>query len=698
MPFGRFLGTRRGVCENGAVDFYSAYRHDFVRVAACTHHTTLADPLANAESALRMARECHDEGVALAVFPELTLSGYSIEDILLQDTLLDAVEDAIDELVSASANLLPVLVVGAPLRRRNRIYNTAVVIHRGTVLGVAPKSYLPTYREFYERRQVAPGDDQGGVIRLGGSEVPFGPDLLFSATDLPGFVLHVEICEDMWVPVPPSAEAALAGATVLANLSGSPITIGRADDRKLLARSASSRCLAAYVYAAAGEGESTTDLAWDGQTMIYENGVLLAESERFPKGERMSIADVDIELLRAERLRMGTFDDNRRHHCDVTDRFRHVEFVVDPPTGDIGLRRAVERFPFVPSDPERLQQDCYEAYNIQVSGLEQRLRALNYPKVVIGVSGGLDSTHALIVAARAMDREGRPRSDILAFTLPGFATGDRTKTNAIALGKALGVTFAEIDIRDTASLMLSEMDHPFSRGETVYDVTFENVQAGLRTDYLFRLANQRGGIVLGTGDLSELALGWSTYGVGDQMSHYNVNGGVPKTLIQHLIRWVISSGQFDDDVNAVLQSVLDTAITPELVPTGEDEEIQSSEAKVGPYVLQDFSLFQVLRYGFRPSKVAFLAWHAWHDPERGAWPAGYPVPERPVYSLAEIRHWLQVFVQRFYSFSQFKRSALPNGPKVSSGGALSPRGDWRAPSDMSARIWLAEIEREVPQA
>jgi NAD+ synthase (glutamine-hydrolysing) len=502
----------------------------------------------------------------------------------------------------------------------------------------------------------------------------------------------------MWVPVPPSAEAALAGATVLANLSGSPITIGRADDRKLMARSASSRCLAAYVYAAAGEGESTTDLAWDGQTMIYENGVLLAESERFPKGERMSIADVDIELLRAERLRMGTFDDNRRHHCDVTDRFRHVEFVVDPPTGDIGLRRAVERFPFVPSDPERLQQDCYEAYNIQVSGLEQRLRALNYPKVVIGVSGGLDSTHALIVAARAMDREERPRSDILAFTLPGFATGDRTKTNAIALGKALGVTFAEIDIRDTASLMLSEMDHPFSRGETVYDVTFENVQAGLRTDYLFRLANQRGGIVLGTGDLSELALGWSTYGVGDQMSHYNVNGGVPKTLIQHLIRWVISSGQFDDDVNAVLQSVLDTAITPELVPTGEDEEIQSSEAKVGPYVLQDFSLFQVLRYGFRPSKVAFLAWHAWHDPERGAWPAGYPVQERPVYSLAEIRHWLEVFVQRFYSFSQFKRSALPNGPKVSSGGSLSPRGDWRAPSDMSARIWLAEIEREVPRA
>jgi NAD+ synthase (glutamine-hydrolysing) len=679
------------------MDFYSAYRHGFVRVAACTHHTTIADPAANAESVLRLARACHDDAVALAVFPELTLSGYSIEDILLQDALLDAVEEALVEVVAASAVLLPVLVVGAPLRHGHRIYNTAVVIHRGRVLGVVPKSYLPTYREFYERRQVAAGDDQRGVIRLGGAAVPFGPDLLFAAADLPGFVLHVEICEDMFVPVPPSAEAALAGATVLANLSGSPITIGRAEDRALLARSASSRCLAAYIYAAAGEGESTTDLAWDGQTMIWENGLLLAQSERFPRGERRSIADVDLELLRSERLRMGTFDDNRRHHGVTAETFRRVEYQLDPPVGDIGLRREVERFPFVPSDPQRLEQDCYEAYNIQVAGLEQRLRALNYPKLVIGVSGGLDSTHALIVAARAMDREGRPRSDILAFTLPGFATGERTKGNAIRLAAALGVTFEELDIKSTAELMLKEMGHPFSRGEKVYDVTFENVQAGLRTDYLFRLANQRGGIVLGTGDLSELALGWSTYGVGDQMSHYNVNGGVPKTLIQHLIRWVISSHQFDDTVNDVLQSVLDTEITPELIPTGEDEEIQSSEAKVGPYVLQDFSLFQVLRYGFRPSKVAFLAWHAWSDADRGDWPAGFPEDKRPAYSLKEIRHWLQVFAQRFYSFAQFKRSAMPNGPKVSHGGSLSPRGDWRAPSDMSARTWLDEIEREIPE-
>jgi NAD+ synthase (glutamine-hydrolysing) len=679
------------------VNFFSAYSHGFARVAACTHHTALADPAANAASVLRIARECHNDGVAVAVFPELTLSGYSIEDILLQDSLLDAVQSAIGDIAAASTDLLTVLVVGAPLRHLHRVYNTAVVIHRGRILGVAVKSYLPTYREFYERRQMAPGDDIRGTIRVLGDEVPFGPDLLFAADDVAGLVLYVEICEDMFVPVPPSAQAALAGATVLANLSGSPITIGRAEDRKLLVRSASARCLAAYLYAAAGEGESSTDLAWDGQTMIYENGRLLAESERFPKGDRRSVADVDLGLLRAERLRMGTFDDNRRHHQGDLDGFRRIGFRLDPPSGDVGFRREVERFPFVPSDPVRLEQDCYEGYNIQVSGLEQRLRALSYPKVVIGVSGGLDSTHALIVAAKAMDREGRPRSDILAFTLPGFATGERTKDNAIRLSKALGVTFEEIDIRATAHLMLTEMGHPFSRGEEVYDITFENVQAGLRTDYLFRIANQRAGIVLGTGDLSELALGWSTYGVGDQMSHYNVNAGVPKTLIQHLIRWVISSGQFDDEVGEIMRSVLDTEITPELVPVGEGEQVQSSEAKVGPYALQDFSLFQVLRYGFGPAKIAFLAWHAWSDPQRGDWPPGYPADKRRAYTLGEIRGWLTVFVRRFYSFSQFKRSALPNGPKVSHGGSLSPRGDWRAPSDMGARVWLDEIEREVPQ-
>ncbi|MFJ3492840.1 NAD(+) synthase [Streptomyces sp. NPDC086091] len=680
-------------------NFWSIYEHGFARVAACTGYAAIAEPQANAEAVLRQARRCAEDGVAVAVFPELCLTGYSIEDLLLQDAVLDEVEAALAAVVTGSAELPTVLAVGAPLRHRNRLYNCAVLVHRGRVLGVAPKSYLPNYREFYEKRQIAAGDDErGGTIRVGGLDVtvPFGTDLLFTAEDVPGLVLFAEICEDMWVPVPPSAEAALAGATVLLNLSGSPITVGRAEDRRLLCRSASARCTAAYVYAAAGLGESTTDLSWDGQTMIYENGALLAETERFARADQYATADVDLDLLRQERMRTGSFDDNRRTHAARTAGFREVAFRLDPPRTDLGLRRRVERFPFVPADAERLAQDCYEAYNIQVAGLQQRMASIGDPKIVIGVSGGLDSTHALIVAAKAMDRAGRPRTDILAFTLPGFATGDHTKGNAHRLMKALGVTAAELDISPTARLMLQEMDHPFSSGEPVYDITFENVQAGLRTDYLFRLANQRGGIVLGTGDLSELALGWCTYGVGDQMSHYNVNGGVPKTLIQHLIRWVISSGQFaaEEGADATLAAILDTEISPELVP---GEELQSTESKIGPYALHDFSLFHVLRHGFRPSKIGFLAWHAWHERDAGAWPPGFPEADRTAYDLPEIRHWLEYFLRRFFGFAQFKRSALPNGPKVLAGGSLSPRGDWRAPSDSTARAWLRELERwELP--
>ncbi|MEU5026045.1 NAD(+) synthase [Streptomyces milbemycinicus] len=673
------------------MNFRSIYQHGFARVAACTGRTVIADPHANAEAVLRQGRRCAREGVAVVVFPELCLSGYSIEDLLLQDALLDQVEAALRAVVAGSADLLTVLVVGAPLRHRNRVYNCAVMVHRGRVLGVVPKSYVPNYRELYERRQIAAGDDErGGTIRVDGAMVPFGVDLLFAAQDVPGLVLHAEICEDMWVPVPPSAEAALAGATVLVNLSGSPITVGRAEDRRLLCRSASARCLAAYVYAAAGLGESTTDLSWDGQTMIYENGVLLAETDRFPLDDRYAVADVDLDLLRQERQRMGTFDDNRRAHAARTGGFRQVPFRLGPPRADLGLRRRVERFPFVPVDPDRLALDCYEAYSIQVAGLQQRLATIGGPKVVIGVSGGLDSTHALIVAARAMDRAGRPRGDILAFTLPGFATSDHTKDNAHKLMHALGVTAAELDITPTARLMLREMGHPFASGEPVYDITFENVQAGLRTDYLFRLANQRGGVVLGTGDLSELALGWSTYGVGDQMSHYNVNAGVPKTLIQHLIRWVIGSGQFDEQTGAILAAILDTEISPELVP---GKEPQSTESQIGPYALHDFTLHHVLRHGFRPSKIAFLAWHAWHDRDAGAWPPGFPEAERVAYDLPEIRHWLEVFCRRFFAFAQFKRSAMPNGPKVSAGGSLSPRGDWRAPSDSTAEAWLRDLTR-----
>ncbi|MDP3894597.1 NAD(+) synthase [Nocardioides sp.] len=717
------------------MDFYSAYAHGFARVAACTVPVRPADPAANARAVLEQARECHEEGVAVAIFPELVLSGYAVDDLLLQDTLIEAVEAAVLEITEASVDLLPVLVVGAPLVHGTRLVNAAVVIHRGEVLGVAPKSYLPTYREFYERRHFAPGDDRrGGTIRLRGldHDVPFGPDLIFTASDVRGLALHVEVCEDMWVPVPPSAEAALAGATVLANISGSPITIGRAEERRLLVRGASARCLAAYLYAAAGQGESTTDLSWDGQTMIYETGKLMDETERFPEGSRRSVADIDLDLLRQERLRQGTFDDNRRtlgistrsqsdlldrrggSQSDLLDRrggsqgdlpdqrgrgFRTVSFELRPPAGDIGLHRKVDRFPFVPDDPQRLALDCFEAYNIQVSGLVQRLHSMGQPKVIIGVSGGLDSTQALIVAAKAMDRLGRPRSDIHAFTLPGFATGDTTKSYATRLSTALGVTFEEIDIQPAARQMLEDLDHPYADGESVYDVTFENVQAGLRTDYLFRLANHRGGLVLGTGDLSELALGWCTYGVGDQMSHYAVNTGVPKTLIQHLIRWVIDEGVLGDgaDANDVLQEILDQEITPELIPAEEGEQPQSTEAAIGPYSLQDFTLFHVLRYGFRPSRIAFLAHHAWHDADHGDWPPGFPAARRTAYDLATIRRWLVVFARRFFA-SQFKRSALPNGPKVSAGGSLSPRGDWRMPSDADATAWLAEIDAHVPEA
>lgn len=679
------------------MDFDSCYAHGFARVAACTIPVAIADPATNAASVLAEARACHDEGVAVAIFPELCLTGYAIDDLVLQDAVLDATLEALADIVEASKDLRPVLVVGAPLLKGNRLFNTAVVIHRGTVLGVAPKSFLPTYREFYEARYYASGEDQRGEsITLGGVEVPFGRDLLFRAADVPGLALFVEICEDMWVPIPPSAYAALGGATVVANISGSPITVARSEDRRLLVRSASARCAAAYLYAAAGEGESSTDLSWDGQTMVYECGDLLGETERFPAGPRRTVVDVDLDRIRQERIRQGTFDDNRHQARVETGDLDVIEFTLDPPTGDIGLRRVVDRFPFVPDDPARLAQDCYEAYNIQVSGLEQRLRAIGDPKVVIGVSGGLDSTHALIVAAKAMDRLRRPRTDILAFTMPGFATSDYTKSNAYRLGNALGVTFEEIDIRPTALQMLTDLGHPFGRGEEVYDITFENVQAGLRTDYLFRLANQRNGIVLGTGDLSELALGWCTYGVGDQMSHYTVNSGVPKTLIQHLIRWTVSTDQFNAETDAVLLEIVDQEITPELIPTKEGEDGQSTEASVGPYALQDFTLFYVLRHGFRPSKIAFLARHAWSDASRGHWPAGYPEERQLAYDLPTIKKWLGVFVNRFFGFSQFKRSALPNGPKVSAGGSLSPRGDWRMPSDANARVWLADLEK-VPE-
>ena len=691
------------------IEFRSAYDQGFARVAAVTLPVTLADPAANAAAVIARARRLGEEGVCLAVFPELGLTGYSIDDLLLSDVLLRETLAAIETIRAASAGFLPAIVVGAPLRVGGRLFNCAVVIAGGAVRGAAPKSYPPAYREFYEKRHFACGGDAGERdIDVNGARVPFGTDLLFEVDDVPGLVFHAEVCEDMWVPVPPSSLAALAGATVLVNLSGSPVTVGRAEDRELLVRASSSRGLAACVFAAAGQGESSTDLAWDGQTLVYENGELLGSTERFGEGARAAVVDVDIEGLLAERVRQGSFEDNRRALLRPGDGpggagFRTVRIGrgdLTVPRTDIGLRRAVDRFPFVPDDPARLAQDCYEAYNIQVAALVQRLRAIGEPRIIIGVSGGLDSTHALIVAARAVDRLGLGREHIHAITMPGFATSAGTKSNALALARALGCHVEELDIRPLAERMLAAMDHPYGRGERgreVYDVTFENVQAGLRTDLLFRIAGRRGGIVLGTGDLSELALGWCTFGVGDQMAHYGVNAGIPKTLIQHLIRWVVAERLFPDDVGDVLLDILGTEISPELVPAHEGEPIQSTQARIGPYALQDFTLWHVLRRGSRPSRIAFLAERAWSDPSAGAWPPGLPEEERVAYDLAAIRKWELVFFRRFFS-NQFKRSTLPNGPKVVAGGSLSPRGDWRMPSDASGAAWIAELERNVPGA
>ena len=673
--------------------FHNIYAQDFLRVAVGVPASRVADPAFNVASITAMCRSAHERHAGLVIFPELCVSSYAIDDLLHQGALLDQVDAALLALCNASREWLPVVVVGAPLRHRGRLYNCAIVVHRGVVLGVVPKSYLPNYREFYERRHFAAGAGVvGESIRVAGQHTPFGTDLIFEARDLSEFCLAVEICEDVWVPVPPSARAALAGATVLANLSASNSVVGKADYRHLLCKAHSGRCLAAYLYSASGHGESTTDLAWDGQAAIYENAAILAEAERFASEPELIVADIDLALLQQERMRQGTFGDNADALRGGVP-FRRVAFDLVPPRDiDIGFERRVLRFPFVPEDDARLAELCFEAFNIQAHGLRQRLEATGLKKVVIGVSGGLDSTHALLVIVTAFDQLGLPRGNILAYTLPAFATSSGTKESAWALMRALGVSAEEVDMTPACRQMLADLRHPFSRGEKVYDATFENVQAGARTSFLFRAANANGAIVVGTGDLSELALGWCTYGVGDQMAHYNVNASVPKTLIQHLIRWCAADARFGVDAAPVLLKILSTAISPELVPGETSEDMQLTESFVGPYPLQDFTLYYMTRFGYSPWRIAFLADHAWRDATAGAWPPNTPIDKKVAYDLAAIKAWMHVFVTRFFA-SQFKRTAMPNGPKVTSGGSLSPRGDWRAPSDASPAAWLEEVER-----
>src|SRR2546422_89369 len=574
--------------------FFDLYAQNFARLAVAIPRVKLAEPATNAQEIARLYDAAARDGAAIVLFPELALSGYSLEDLHQQEALLRAVQEGLASLVQASSVRPAVLVVGAPLRLEGRLFNCAVVLSRGRILGIVPKTYIPNYREFYEKRQFASSRDAlTREVECLDQTAPLGADLLFRCAENPDLTLHVEICEDVWAPIPPSTYAALRGATVLANLSASNITIGKTGSRHLLAASQSGRCIAAYLYAAAGQGESTTDLAWDGHGMIYENSDLLAESQRFSDQSQVVTADVDLDRLAQERMRVTSFADCARSHATVLGSLRVAPFSFTPPAAPVPLRRLLE---------------------------------------------------------------------------------------------ALGVTGEAIDIRPSCDQMLKDIGHPFAKGEKVYDVTFENVQAGERTNHLFRLANRHGALVVGTSDLSELALGWCTYGVGDQMAHYDVNASVPKTLIRHLIQWAADRNEVGEPASAVLRDVLATAISPELIP-GHDNTTpaQSTEKTIGPYDLHDFSLYYLTRRGYRPAKVAYLEGCAFGRDVPGGPPDGR-------YTVDEIMHWQKVFLDRFFRFSQFKRSALPNAPKVGSGGSLSPRSDWRAPSDSSAAPWLADLE------
>ncbi len=676
--------------------FFNLYSHGFARVAVGVPECKVADPAFNAAQTIALAQQAAQGGAVLVAFPELGLSAYTCDDLFHQKALLDACEAALDQVARATAELDIAVIVGAPLRVAHQLYNCAVVIAGGRILGVVPKSFLPNYSEFYEARQFSAADCAVATeIRLLDQTVPFGPELLFQMEKLPLFQFHVEICEDVWVPIPPSSFAALAGATVLVNLSASNIVVGKSAYRHQLVAQQSARCLAAYMYTSAGRGESSTDLAWDGQALIYENGELLGESERFLNESHLLFADVDLERLSRERMHQTTFGQSARRHRDEVRKFRQVLVPVAAPLEDaeLPLERRVARFPYVPADPRRRDERCKEVYNIQVQALAQRLSASGMSKVVIGISGGLDSTHALLVCAQAMDTLGLPRANILAVTMPGFATSTRTLQQARQLMAVVGCTASEVDIRPSCLQMLKDLGHPYADGQPVYDITFENVQAGERTNHLFRIANFNNAIVIGTGDLSELALGWCTYGVGDHMSHYSVNASVPKTLITHLVRWVAESGRLGEAGAAVLLDVLGTDVSPELVPGGDDgKPTQKSEDTIGPYELQDFNLYYTLRYGFAPTKVAFLALAAWRDRDAGAWPEGGHVA-RNQYDLAAIKRNLKIFLDRFFRLSQFKRTCVPNAPKVGSGGSLSPRGDWRAPSDSESVVWMRDADR-----
>jgi NAD+ synthase (glutamine-hydrolysing) len=646
----------------------SPARLGFVRVAVISPELRVADVTFNTAAITAAMADAAGRGVRLALFPELCITGYSCADLFYQPQLLDAACAALDE-ISTAALLHDIAVcVGLPLAVDGKLFNCAAFIGAGPILGIVPKTYLPSTNEFYEERWFTPGSLAArSTIDLPGREVLFGTDLLFAADNLPGCVVGIEICEDLWAVSPPSGGLALAGATVLLNGSASNELLGKAAYRRDLVRQQSARCLAAYLYAGAGPGESTTDLVWAGHSLIAENGTILAETERFRFDTQMAVCDVDVQRLINERLR------NNAYAAALPERdYRVISFSLP---GDLNgrdgrlIRPALSRTPFVPADPEQRAAHCREIFSIQATGLAKRLRHTGSRRVTIGLSGGLDSTLALLVTVRAFDLAGLPHDGIVAITMPGFGTTARTRSNAEKLAEHLGVSFRTIPIGGSVRRHFADIGHD----ENLHDVTYENAQARERTQILMDVANQVGGFVVGTGDLSELALGWATYN-GDHMSMYHVNAGVPKTLVRYMVDWA-ADAEFSDEASALLHDISATPITPELLPLDKQGNLeQKTEDAIGPYELHDFFLFQTVRYQFPPRKVYALARQAFEGS----------------YSSEEILKWLEVFYRRFFS-QQFKRSAMPDGPKVGSV-ALSPRGDWRMPSDASAALWLVEVE------
>ncbi len=645
----------------------------FVKVAVASPKIRVANPGYNVKQIMELLDRAEAEQAAIVVFPELCLTGYTCGDLFQQKLLQKEALQALDNLRQESAKYQAVAVVGMPLNVQGQLYNCAVALQQGKLLGVVPKKYLPNYREFYEKRWFSSGlfsPNGTGTIELLDQEVPFGDTLIYSPQL--GFKLGIEICEDLWAPIPPSSYLALNGANIIANLSASNELVAKADYRRSMIAQQSARLNCAYLYASAGVDESTTDLVFSGDCYIFENGVQLAAAQRFNRDNQLISAIVDLQILENERQLLNSFGENaarekKQSQCQVAEVSYLAPYI---PQKD-NFPRYLAPNPFVPADSERLAERCHEIFNIQVAGLAKRLEHTRSRNVVFGVSGGLDSTLALLVAVRTYDLLGRPREDIIAVNMPGFGTTDQTYNNAMFLMKSLGVTIREIDITKACLQHFADIGHD----PAVHDLTYENAQARERTQILMDLANQVHGLVLGTGDLSELALGWATYN-GDHMSMYNVNGGIPKTLVRFLVQWVADK-LLQGEVRETLYRIIETPISPELLPPDAAGEIkQKTEDIIGPYELHDFFLYYTLRFGMEPRKILFLA----------------EVAFQGRYSGEDLRKWLILFYRRFFQ-NQFKRSCLPDGPKVGTV-SLSPRGDWRMPSDADVEAWLTQLESE----